>query len=475
MVNLLTISPEIQRLICANLCRHCTGEPLDPNGPQQRQVSIFDGEEAFIMDKAKIRVAALSAMTLTCTTLRRIAQPHLYHYPSARAPAASKLLLRTLVERPNLAQYIDKLSVFDMKCWSLEDDLQTMLHVQWNRDSKEKLIQEHKRDCDYYHSPLKPGKRIKFVKTKYDFVTAFTAIVLPFGTSLQILHLELDEDRKFPSCKPGSLPRLKELVVKGGEEVDIAVIAPIFNAAPALERLGAYGLSCDDDWETTPRPPIHEGLKEIWLESCAIGPIGFPAFVGLFPRLEVFTYETNGEGFGEEEEASLQQIGEALLTCPDLRSLSIDFTKNHTGGEVWPAHEFGSISKLKKLQRFRVRKLCMFRNIDNVDGPSTEPPLVKIYDMLPTSITELEVTRPNSFIFDDMLELSGMATERFPLLKHVSIDGIEQEWEDDHSHRCSALMGLERINKLRQAFGQNGIEVSTGDFGKYVGWATLRA
>ena len=467
MVHLTTLPLEILHAICANLCRHCTSEPVEPVEPGERveQYELcFKGAEAFAMDKTKIKTAALSAMMLTCKTLRDIAQPYLYHYPYARAPAVSKLLLRSLVERPDLAHYINQLSMFDMQCQTLEGHLQILLRVPEYRDrSKEEITQSHTRKCHCYHNPLIRGKRVKFVKIKYDFVTAFTSLILPFGTGLQILHLELDEDRKFPFCKPGSFPRLKELVVKtwrGSEPADITVIASIFIAAPALERLGGLRI-CLAEWEG-PRPPIHEGVKEIWLERCEVSPEGVIALLGLFPRLEALTYESDRD----RSTLSLSRISDALLVCQDLRFLSLDFTNYYTGGEVHPRDQpGGGLAELKKLQKLRIKGLSLF---SEEEWPRTGLP-IKISDLLPASITELEVTHPGRIIFDDMLELSGVASQRFPLLKHVSIDGIEQEWEV-YDWRRQACMGLERINKLRQAFGQSGIELSTGDFGKFVGF-----
>lgn len=409
------------------------------------------------MDKARIRIAALSAMTQTCTALRHIAQPYLYHYPCVRAPVVYQLLLRTLVERPDLAQYINELSAFDMTC----DDIRLISRIQPHiRHVEERMVLRHTRECDRYHDPPSRGKRVDI---KYDVNTLFTTIVLPFGTSLQTLHLELSEDCEFPSCEPGSLPQLKELVVKNWdaeESLAIRVIASILIASPALERLGGLKIFLAE-WEG-PQPPIHEDVKEIWFEQSVLGPEGVAVLLGLFPRLEAFTYESDDDN----STASVSEIGEALLACQDLRLLSLDFTNCQNGGEVYPTNQpgGGSLAELKKLQKFCVKGLTLFRETEWL-GRSP----ITISNMLPTSITELEVTRPSDIIFDDLLELSGVASQRFPLLKYVSIDGIEQECEV-FDWRQRVCMGLESINKLRQAFGQSGIELSTGDFGKFVGF-----
>lgn len=148
MAHLLTLPLEILHIICANLCRHCTSETVEPTepvvsiepiDPEKLHEACFKGAKAFVMDNARVRIAALSAMTQTCTTIQHIAQPYLYHFPCARAPAVSKLLLRTLAERPHLAQYINQLFMFDMECRDLESILRMLLRIQEYQDDKEKI------------------------------------------------------------------------------------------------------------------------------------------------------------------------------------------------------------------------------------------------------------------------------------------------------------------------------------------------
>lgn len=470
MVRLLDFPLDILHIMCANFCHHCTGKFDELGDPSEQyrepsycvsedQESCFNGAKAFFMDKASIRIATLSAMTKTCTALRHIAQPYMYHYPRIRGPAVYKLLLRTLVERPDLGQYINELSAFEMDCSRIE----FISKFERDRVDRERQILGHIKECDRYHDPPSRGKR---VKVKYNANLLLTTILLPFGANLQTLHLEVDKNCNF-SHKPGSLPRLKELVVKysdGKESLASRAITSILMASPALERLGGLGVSLHE-WEG-PRPPIHEGVKEIWFQNSKLGPEMVTALLGLFPRLEAFTYESD-KGY---EMASVSEIGGALLVCQDLRFLSLDFSNFQEGAVVYPTDQpgGGGLAGLKKLQKFRVRGLCIYDEKDWTGEPPIRTPMT-ISNMLPTSITELEVTRPNEVVFDGLLELSGVASQRFPLLKRVSIDGIEQEWEILDWHQ-SACMGLEKINKLRQAFQQNGVELLTGDFGKFEGF-----
>ncbi|RMJ13323.1 hypothetical protein CDV36_007029 [Fusarium kuroshium] len=331
--------------------------------------------------------------------------------------------------------------------------------------TEKKLLRRSLEDNPYRKPSLNLEKRVKI---KYNTTIFLTTLVLPFGTKLQTLHFVLDEDCKFPTCAPGSLPRLKELVVnnKWNRQEAFKVISSLLIAAPALERLGGIRFS-GPDWKG-PQPPIHEGVKEVLLERCVLGPKVFTTLLNLFPRLEAFTYESysyppDGRSLGFDSDASVSEIGEALLACPDLRFLSLDFTSSRPSNDPT-----GHLAKLKKLQKFR------FKGLSPHDPPEKhrfprKTPLVKMCDMLPDSITELEVTYPNTSIFNAMVELSAVASQRFPLLKQVSITGIEQEWEigDWRVHAC---MGLARINELREAFRQSGIELLAGDFGKFRSW-----
>ncbi|RSL47242.1 hypothetical protein CEP54_013489 [Fusarium duplospermum] len=437
-----------------------------PNGPSE---SCFKAAERYSTNKTKIKIAALSAMTQTCMVLRSIAQPYLYHYPSVRAPDVYKRLLRTLVERPDLAQCIKELSAFEMICdYDIRDEVSDISQLQ---GEEEKIIRHHIQECDRYHDFLSFEERADIM---YDVNILFTTLVLPFGANLEILHFELMEENEFPSCEPGSLPRLKELVVHNPwemQEVGTGCISSLLNAAPALERLGGHKI-CGDDWKG-PRPPIHEGVKEVLFERCVLSPQAVTKLLGPFPRLEAFTYELFDARPPDLsspilEAASMSEIAEALLACPDLRFLSIDFTDLIQPNPSDDKNPADHLVRLKKLQKFRVKAFSPYDKTEPLFA--REAPRIKLCDMLPDSITELEVTRPSSIIFDAMLELSAVASQRFPLLKHVSIDGIEQERQKVLVRRVQAGMGLARINELRQAFQQSGIELLTGDFGKYRSW-----
>lgn len=199
---------------------------------------------------------------------------------------------------------------------------------------------------------------------------------------------------------------------------------------------------------------------------------GVTALLGLFSRLEAFTYEPDGENYEVEvDEASPSEIGKAILLCQECRFLSLDFTDSSYGHQTSPTDQLGSLAELKKLQKFRVKGLPLLCTTLWEHTLWIGLLGVKIYEMLLALITELEVTRLKIIIFDDMLELSRVASQRFPYLKHVSIDGVEQDWQCmlwDSQHG----MGLKRINELRQAFRQSGVELLMGDFGKYRCWLT---
>ncbi|RSM19584.1 hypothetical protein CDV31_001471 [Fusarium ambrosium] len=465
MVHLLSLPLEILGIICSNFCRHCTHEPKEPElrepGQPAEPIGLddtcFKGADCYLADKTGAKNATLSAMAQTCKALRDIAQPYICHHPAIYDPEVYKLLHRTLVERPHFAQYIKELSAFDMTL----ADVTTIPDLA----TEKKLFQRTFQDNPYRKPPPNLEKRVKI---EYNTKILFTTLILPFGISLQTLHFVLDEDCKFPTCAPGSLPRLKELVVnnKWNRQEAFKVISSLLIAAPALERLGGIRFS-GPDWKG-PQPPIHEGVKEVLLERCVLGPKVFTTLLNLFPRLEAFTYESysyppDGRSLGFDSDASVSEIGEALLACPDLRFLSLDFTSSRPSN-----NPTDHLAGLKKLQKFR------FKGLSPHDPPEKhrfprKTPLVKMCDMLPDSITELEVTYPNTSIFNAMVELSAVASQRFPLLKQVSITGIEQEWEigDWRVHAC---MGLARINELREAFRQSGIELLAGDFGKFRSW-----
>ncbi|RSL47254.1 hypothetical protein CEP54_013490 [Fusarium duplospermum] len=379
-------------------------------------------------------------MTQTCTILRDIARPYLYHYPCIEA--VSRFLLRTIVERPDLAQHVKELSVFDMTCQEevsaeVVGILRTFL--QEHEDVEGRTALQEARQSTWYLDPSDDE-----VDGFEDiFNTLFTAMVLTKVPNLECLHLEHDHAREFPFCQPGSLPHLKELIVQhwdteGGTDILLS-IAPILFAAPALERLKGLLIS-SAEWEG-PTPLRHEGLKEIFLVSSAVGFEDISTLLGSFPRLEAFSYESGG-GNESWEEASPRQIGEAVLLCKDtLRFLSIDYTDSWWRDDMSRANAMGSLAELKKLQKLSLDGLSLFRDSTGTAGGMT------ICEMLPASIVEVEITRPKLSILNEILELARVASQKFPALRRVSVAGFEQD--------------TNRV--LHQAFGQTEIEFWAGN------------
>ncbi|RSL73025.1 hypothetical protein CEP53_000850 [Fusarium sp. AF-6] len=382
MVHLLSLPLAILGIICSNFCRHCTHEPKEPEFREPGQPAepiglddtCFKGADCYLADKTGVKNATLSAIARTCKALRDIAQPYIYHHPAIYEPEVYKQLHRTLVERPHIAQYIKELSEFDMALADVTGIPDFATH--------KKLLRRSLEDNPYCKPSLNLEKRVKI---KYNTTILFTTLVLSFGTSLQTLHFVLDEDCKFPTCASGSLPRLKELVVnnKWNRQEAFKVISSLLIAAPALERLGGIRI-CGLDWKG-PQPPIHEGVKEVLLERCVLGPKVFTTLLSLFPRLEAFTYESysnppDGGGLLFDSEASVSEIGEALLACPNLRFLSLDFTNSRPSNK--PTDH---LARLKKLQKFRFKGLSP-HDPPEKHGFPRKTPLVKMCDMLPDSI-----------------------------------------------------------------------------------------
>ncbi|RSM02390.1 hypothetical protein CEP52_008051 [Fusarium oligoseptatum] len=345
-------------------------------------------------------------MTQTCTTLRDIARPYLYHYPCIEA--VSRFLLPTLVERTDLAHHVKVLSVFDMTC---QDEVSAEVlgilrtFLQKHEDVEGGTALQEARQSAWYLDPSDDE-----VDGFEDiFNTLFTAMVLTKVPNLECLHLELDHACEFPFCQPGSLPHLKELVVQhwdteGGADI-MRSISPILLAAPALKRLKGLQIGFAE-WKE-PTPLRHEALKEIFLVNSAVGPEDISTLLSSFPRLEAFSYESGGGNEGWDE-ASPRQIGEAVLLCKDtLRFLAIDYTDSWWRDEMSRAHAMGSLVKLKKLQKLRL------------DGPS---------------------------LFRDSTGTAGWQVKKFPALRRVSVAGFEQDTN----------------NVLRQAFGQTEIEFWAG-------------
>ncbi|KAM0425734.1 hypothetical protein ACHAPT_008982 [Fusarium lateritium] len=431
MAHLLSLPPEILHSICASFCHHC-------NSSLREEREAFKGAETF--KRIQHSVAALSSMSQTCTILRNIAQPYLYHYPCS--PAASIYILSTLVERPDLAQHVKSISLYGVRYREdvpskAVDVLRAFLlkhkHVRGNN------ALENARE--WYLYPSNSGDLVDDYDDRFN--TLLTAIVLTKVPNLESLHLELDFGCEFPFCQPGSFPRLKELVVQFCEiEVGADILRDvefILRAAPALERFGGIQIAFVT-WNGTPL--LYDSVREISLPWSCVGFSDLKTLFGQFPRVEAFTYESNGESDGWEE-ASPGELGEALLLYRDtLRFLSIDYTNSMWEDRDIRAEAMGSLAELKRLEKLRLDAFVLFR-----DSEGTHGRWVTICEMLPVSIVQFEVTRAKLGILNELIELARVASQRLPALKSVTVIGFEGDTN----------------NVLRQAFEQSGIEFSTKD------------
>lgn len=94
-LTLLEMPNDVVRLICAQLCSHCCGPSLTELLANDRDEGLARDEDA----------RSLQALSRTCTALRDITQPLLYHMPWWHMASLSRFL-RTIQERPDLADAV---------------------------------------------------------------------------------------------------------------------------------------------------------------------------------------------------------------------------------------------------------------------------------------------------------------------------------------------------------------------------------
>lgn len=105
-VQLERLPAEILHIVCSQLCTHCceaqTGR-TDPHNDPAERVEI------------RLRRSALASLSRTLTLFRAIATPYLYHFVFHQPPEDKgetlTSLLRTIIQRPDLAQAVKHIEV----------------------------------------------------------------------------------------------------------------------------------------------------------------------------------------------------------------------------------------------------------------------------------------------------------------------------------------------------------------------------
>jgi hypothetical protein len=159
----------------------------------------------------RTRLAALNALCRTSRLFYEISLPHLYHRVSPGSNC--RMLLRTLVTRPDLAQHVRSLCWVGMGCY------RPLAAIREELQNDKAVVGAFVDRMEEFLATLPPEVRREFEGNAERelglFLRHYTNIPLDiaitFLPNIETLIAELDQAPIFLFCSPGMLPRLRQL------------------------------------------------------------------------------------------------------------------------------------------------------------------------------------------------------------------------------------------------------------------------
>lgn len=413
---LLDLPVEVLQDICRTMCPHCvrnTRRHCQPNAENH--------------DFCKM----LSRFSRTCSVMRDIAQPVMFHYPVPSIRGFMSLV-RTLCRRPDLAR---RVRIFDagggwsfLKDWELPKD-----DVEFFNAVMKKYPSANGRP---FRVADRWWKQEDILKRQQLFEccpsVALSAISLAQITQVHRLSLCTLWETKFdyPFCPPGSLPHLAELTIENfdqqldpGSDVTNVMLA----AAPRLQYMKISWFFIDYQLD----PTNNEQLVTLHLQSIRIRRKSLFHLLRNAKNLQTLLYHPGGSLNDDFDQVFPREASEAILMRADtLQRVSMDFTGADDLFNTGPRTRYGMVS-LKKMEQLRYLR---------VDGRSVvQPaelacwPLLAFTDMLPASIESFIVYRPSISASRPLIHLGQHATTEFPKLRSVYLSPLPRSSSEESS------------------------------------------
>ncbi|KAK4187733.1 hypothetical protein QBC35DRAFT_498112 [Podospora australis] len=249
----------------------------------------------------------LCALCLTSKELNRLATPVLYSlsnkffsgqsYPELSFPAKWWLFTRTLIQRPDLAEYLTHLYFPSNASWKTPPDDDCPPEVIAHHRQRHKLYLEAIADDRYSGFERGPGFHQELAGDNKPL-----DLLLSLCPKLELLDATIDRDVAFRPFTPGLFCSLKSAAFshRGTRYgMDLGVLEPLFIAAPNLEKLTFH--RCGDG----ARGPSMHGTKlrkvksvHFYWSSIPDGSLEY--ILAMCPNLEELSYEHSGDPVGND-------------------------------------------------------------------------------------------------------------------------------------------------------------------------------
>ncbi|KAH7121688.1 hypothetical protein EDB81DRAFT_814219 [Dactylonectria macrodidyma] len=409
----LELPPELWQHIFSSLCFHCTRSATRDPVPDQRLswVSFFP---------SKAPLTALASLSSVSRMFNALITPLLYHLPIT---AKTGLLLRTLVDRPDLARHVRELH-----------------HAMWCSNRPERrdayppaFIELYIRNVEWllahHDDVLVPGgwdhQRVSNPGYLDDHILDSTVIAL--CPKLTVLSIESCDHNVLVHLAPGSLPHLTAASVTHGDlesAMGFDRITFLAAAVPNLTTLHLRYAGTNGDEDKT-FFPVFPNVINLRLEESVITSDSWGRVFDSFPRLELFSYSSGGVTVGHNA-SNTRQVQDAILQHkPNLKRLCIDMAHEVFDGtpledRTWKP----ALAQMEHLEHFETDMTCLFH-------PETDILSEYLVRILPPSLRFLRVAcwrgSLDTQLRQAFLRLAEAAPERFPELETVVLAGPESE------------------------------------------------
>ncbi|VUC20106.1 unnamed protein product [Clonostachys rosea] len=387
--SLLDLSPEILVQILEELCLHCSG--------------VVDSTDTQSLGRCDLQVAkasqgALAALSRSCRVLRNVAQPYLYHYI---APGEKpRLLARTLMQRPALAQLVEELAITALDC-----DRYNQLFLEENQEMLEMQVRTDDFDKDAYRQDRVMGM----------FMLKYT----PKLRKLFVLTDSLMPVMRYPHGTLSCLTNLRAKCDDIGSGFCLSVLAGIMEAAPNLKTLTVNNITQVDLEE---REIFSQSVTEVNIAEAAISSEEFEMIIRGFPNLQVLRFETGGDRAYDIWCATPADMAKILLIRKaTLREINFSINARFFPDELLErADVIDDLSGMTSLETIVLSSESIYSESD--DNTYTDGSY--LIDLLPESVKVLGLVDPSYHLEDDIFRLAARAYRRFPLLKKVMLQDV---------------------------------------------------
>lgn len=365
-----------------------------------------------------LRAHRLACLSRTCKLLRDLVQPALYRYLRANHRNIVSLL-RTLCERPDLAQMVkewkrdvplshegaseDEISLFNEQ---LEKYFGTRMQeppfLEFGDDESSEANDDDGDDDD----------------PEIDALGSLIICLVPNIVTLTISkHYET-----FPSFPPASLPHLTELNVSFDDSdggISLEDFQPILATAPILRTLNC------DTVGSIPDNIAHPNITTLNLAYSNIGLSELKAAVRGFPKLESFSYDYGPfpEQSHHDDELLPKEVSRILkMRKNTMKHLNLDLSDVIYYED--PDEPVESFASMEALETITLCNVGIYPAVSQQDPPTNGERLTGI---LPKNIRKVCVYKPHEHLLRDFERLAEVAAKSFPKLEEVRIQRVSSD------------------------------------------------